>query len=298
VPLVSLIHHPVLVFRDANDQPIPGARIFSYQAGTTTLSALYADAAGTVNLSNPAIADASGRLIAYMPLGIAFKLDVFDSLGVHVPGWPIDNIIIQNAITNPALLDDYSANVTQMRLTTDPGEIGSESLATSQAGEIERIRHVLKERGGTVSWYDTYVQRTATGTFSINSVDGTWPDNQDTFAFYRFHVPDGWQIGTNILLNLMRRSNSAAGTSRMTVLVLRCRDGAPITTLAAQDINFIPGDTNSHLIALVAAGGSLAVGDFINVQITRLGTLTAQDTNTGAVAPDGHFWQYSGIASR
>lgn len=63
----------------------------------------------------------------------------------------------QNHIDNgvPAQLDDYSVSTTQMRSTTDPGESGSESLATTLAGEIERIRFAIKECKGTTYWYET-----------------------------------------------------------------------------------------------------------------------------------------------
>lgn len=66
---------------------------------------------------------------------------------------------IDNAI--PSLFDDYSSNVSQMRSTVDPGEVGSESLATSLAGEIERIRFVIKEMkdgmgvGAVAQWYSS-----------------------------------------------------------------------------------------------------------------------------------------------
>lgn len=69
----------------------------------------------------------------------------------------------QNHIDNgiPTQLDDYSTNLTQMQAISDPGEVGSESLATSLAGEIERLRFSLKEmksllNGGSFSqWYGT-----------------------------------------------------------------------------------------------------------------------------------------------
>jgi len=60
----------------------------------------------------------------------------------------------------PQGTDDYSANVTQMRTLTDTGSVNSESLATSLAGELERIRFVLKDiktkmNGSAVlQWYD------------------------------------------------------------------------------------------------------------------------------------------------
>lgn len=59
----------------------------------------------------------------------------------------------QNHINNrvPAFIDDYGESVLQYRLNTDGGEAGSESLATSLAGEIERLRFAIKEVKGFVS---------------------------------------------------------------------------------------------------------------------------------------------------
>lgn len=51
--------------------------------------------------------------------------------------------IINNMI--PESIDDYSVNVTEMRIQTDPGESGSESLATTLSEEIERLRFSIKE---------------------------------------------------------------------------------------------------------------------------------------------------------
>lgn len=53
----------------------------------------------------------------------------------------------QNHINNmtPAGVDDYSTSVTEMRAATDPGETGSESFATSLAGEIERLRFAIQD---------------------------------------------------------------------------------------------------------------------------------------------------------
>jgi hypothetical protein len=198
---------------------------------------------------------------------------------------------------DPPLIEDYSDTATEMRLVTDPGEVGTESLAGTLAGELERIRFILKERGGGAQWYTSNVTRTATGSFSINSTDGTWQSSGTTLAFYRFHVPDGWVAGTDIFLFYMRRAATGAGTTaRMTVQVLRHRDNAAVSTLASADINFVPADEQNHLGSIQVNGGSLAVGDFINIQITRLGDDGSD--NLPAVAPDGHYFQWTGIASR
>lgn len=63
----------------------------------------------------------------------------------------------QNHIDNniPTSADDYSSTVAQMQTVTDPGELSSESLATTLAGELERIRFAIKEMKGTAQWYQT-----------------------------------------------------------------------------------------------------------------------------------------------
>ena len=61
----------------------------------------------------------------------------------------------QNHIDNgiPAQHDDYSTNAAQMQSTVDPYPSAAESLATTTAGELERLRYVLKQLGGESQWY-------------------------------------------------------------------------------------------------------------------------------------------------
>ena len=68
----------------------------------------------------------------------------------------------QNHIDNqtPAGTDDYSATQAQMQSTVEPGEVGTESLATSLQGELERLRFALKESKAAVDsiaaqWYSS-----------------------------------------------------------------------------------------------------------------------------------------------
>src|SRR5574341_1285814 len=53
----------------------------------------------------------------------------------------------QNHVDNltPQMTDDYSTSAVQMQTTTDPGEVGTESLPTSLAGELERLRFAIGE---------------------------------------------------------------------------------------------------------------------------------------------------------
>ena len=56
---------------------------------------------------------------------------------------------------NPEMLASYSQNQAQMQIQTYPGGVGSESLATSIAGELERLRYQLNAIQGTTYWYQS-----------------------------------------------------------------------------------------------------------------------------------------------
>lgn len=55
----------------------------------------------------------------------------------------------------PGGCDDASATVSAMQATADPGESGTESLATDLLGELQRMRHAIKEITGKTYWYQT-----------------------------------------------------------------------------------------------------------------------------------------------
>ena len=50
-------------------------------------------------------------------------------------------------------INDYSNDVTEMQTTVSPGGLGSESLATDLAGELARIRYMIKLITGQAQWY-------------------------------------------------------------------------------------------------------------------------------------------------
>ena len=79
----------------------------------------------------------------------------------------------QNHIDNgtPQMHDDYSSNVAQMQATNSPGTVGAESLATSLAGELERLRHVIKTLHGGAQWYPGSLLAVAADTVAKSAYD-------------------------------------------------------------------------------------------------------------------------------
>lgn len=74
------------------------------------------------------------------------------------------NAEFNNILTNsiPTSFEDLSSNEAAMQQQTDPGTPGSASLATSLAGELERIRYVLAQIKGTTYWYSSSTTSIAT----------------------------------------------------------------------------------------------------------------------------------------
>ncbi|MEO0215654.1 MAG: hypothetical protein ABIL14_01385 [candidate division WOR-3 bacterium] len=103
-----------------------------------------------------------------------------------------------NHITNqtPAGTDDYSANITQMQAVTDPYPGGVESLATSLAGELERLRFLIKQISGADQWYiapDNSLLSTSSPTYL--GVNATNPDNANPNSHALFKAEVGGMFG-------------------------------------------------------------------------------------------------------
>lgn len=191
----------------------------------------------------------------------------------------------QNHIDNgvPLQQDDYSSNVAQMKVATDPGEVGSESLATTQAGELERLRFAIRELKGTDQWYESIVamQGSTTGlTIGSNSVnpDGTLhvhtasagsvvaPSNADDLV-----VENSGDTGISILspdASTSSLSFGAPGDNQGAFLqwsdtgtVLRIA-----TDIASGFISFRTASNNE--VAILDANGALLIGDTTNAKMT------------------------------
>jgi hypothetical protein len=149
---LALLPYPRFRATDDNGLPLAGGFLYSYQATTSTPQALLLSD-GTTSAANPVVLDDQGE--ADIRLGTnAYKLTLKTSAGVEV--WTVDNV----SSLAPTVLGGYSATVAQMKLTTDPGELGSESLALSMSGELERLRYAHYDTKHAIDptitqWYET-----------------------------------------------------------------------------------------------------------------------------------------------
>lgn len=208
------------------------------------------------------------------------------------------NAEIDNILDNldAAGVDDYSTNVTQMQTTTDPGEVSSEALATSMAGELERLRFVLKEiKGDVAQWYST-------GATSLSEI----------FAALGSSL-DGNRISSGLVRSASSQPvylvpNGSAATAKVdgdTTNLIYYVDGTQITVnteVAVSSLSTAPASNNTALVNDVAAddseatklfgeyGSSLTI-DAAGTEITSLiGETAAFKINNGV--SDEYFLAY------
>src|SRR2546428_7255108 len=83
-----------------NGQTVPGAKIFTYAAGTTNKLATFTDSTGAVPNTNPIIADASGRFDCWLTPDTAYKIVFSPSTDSDPPAnafWTVDGIVAISA---------------------------------------------------------------------------------------------------------------------------------------------------------------------------------------------------------
>jgi len=73
--------------------PLVGAKIYAYAAGTSGAQNVYTDSSLSVAWSQPITTNSSGQSAGpiYVTPTPALKIDIQDSSGVSLPGYPVDN---------------------------------------------------------------------------------------------------------------------------------------------------------------------------------------------------------------
>ena len=80
-----------------------------------------------------------------------------------------DNILDSGLVNTK--ITGSSASVAAMQVVVDPGEVGTESLASSNDGEVKRLRNIIKEIHGGAQWYVTPSRDLSAGSLSIKTAD-------------------------------------------------------------------------------------------------------------------------------
>jgi hypothetical protein len=81
---LTLTPTPYQTVLDSNGDPVSGAKVTTYLAGTTTAASTYTTSTGDVANANPIVADSAGRFVAYLSAGLSYKFVITTSADVAV----------------------------------------------------------------------------------------------------------------------------------------------------------------------------------------------------------------------
>ena len=99
---------PVFIGEDAAGVTIPGGKLFTYVAGTTTKITTHTDVGLTSANTNPIILDSAGRATIMLTPGLSYKYILAPSTDTDPPTSPIwtrDNISAVSAPNSGSVID-------------------------------------------------------------------------------------------------------------------------------------------------------------------------------------------------
>ena len=171
------------------------------------------------------------------------------------------NNLLNNTI--PASIEDYSADVSTMQTTADPGGVGTESLATTLAGEIARLRYKIKQMMNGAQWYSTPVGSLSAGGIGASSIanDSIATAKMQTDSINTVNITNGavtrakqaavgQQLSASSGLYQMTSSTHADVTN---LSVSITTTGRPVKVELVQD-----GSASTGYMLIEASGGSIS----------------------------------------
>ena len=152
----------------------------------------------------------------------------------------------------PTNINDASDTATDMKTTVNPGGLGTESLATDIAGELHRLRYMVKLITGQAQWYIAPGLTLAASQFAATT----------KMLFQQTSAPSGWTKITSTGYNdsALRVVSGSVSTPSS---VNPSRSGFLATVMAQTDVDAttlsttkIPAHTHSVPIASSGGGGT------------------------------------------
>lgn len=193
------------------------------------------------------------------------------------------NAEIQNILTNvgkPQNIDDYSSNLAQFQVQTDPGEVGSESQATSLSEEIERLRFAIKDVKQFVDnsvnyWYES----PTTFTLSLlETITVQNPANSDVATFFA-----DIDLFTGTILTLKTKEEDSGSFN-----FIKCisdTNGSPIN-------QFVVDQGGNVTAGNVTADDVLFSASSVKQSLVPIGSIIPFYDFNAALTFDNTYWAY------
>lgn len=275
--MAFLTPQPRLRFFDAQGRPLAGGFVYTYAAGTTTPKATYTDQSGNTPNSNPVELDDDGG--APIWFDGSYKIDVKDTDGVSLEGYPVDNVNIYDLIDWSGLtatIADLNATDTSTVTITSTATItlpqrGKTLLcdATSGAITINLLAAAIATNGYQITIKKTDI---STNLITIDGASSETIEGRSSFILYDQNdvvtiLCDGnnWRIKSGVI-----RGNTELKSAAFT------------TTIADINKTFICSASAAYAVTLLSAA---VAGDGFRMSFKKINdeepiTLTAAGIET------------------
>ncbi|HVX30027.1 MAG TPA: hypothetical protein VHA53_06065 [Nitrolancea sp.] len=147
--MAAIFQLPKPTLFDANGDPLPGGKVYFYEAGTSTPLTVYSDSGLTTPVTQPVEADASGRFaVTYVPTG-GYKVIVTDASDVLL--YSADNLDTGIPAGGGALAVDTGGTgaTTAAGARTNLGAAAQSDLDTVSTA-VSDIQSQITDVGGTL----------------------------------------------------------------------------------------------------------------------------------------------------
>lgn len=278
--MASIVADSRIIAVDDNNDPISGAKIYFFDAGTTTPRTVYTDAALSTAHAVPVVADSAGRspLIFIDPTGGNYKMRVDDASDVLV----FEDDDISPGLNTPVSVANGGTGSTTSAAARTALSVPSTSTTDAYNTRITALE--TTDSAGTIWAYDaqTFAASFAPDITSVNAVTTTLTANINVVA------PTGGTDGKPFYLKLVQ---DATGGRTVTL------DSVFTPQSGSIDLNWSTGpsevdiltcqyisDTEIHILGLVAESAT-ASQDFT-------------DTNMGALSDGPVFTHAHGLSGK
>lgn len=143
--MAHILAYPIFRAITSDGTPLVGAKLWTYEAGTSTPQAAFTDKSEETELTNPIILDSNGEAAVWLGDGKSYKLVLMDA--DDVPIWTKDDVSSINdlSISTSMLKDGVLANSAAGRLKMADGYLSAseDGLAKMAAGYFQASTDAL-----------------------------------------------------------------------------------------------------------------------------------------------------------
>lgn len=277
---------------NASGSPVPGAKIYVYDAGTTDLRSVYSNAGLSVSAANPIICDAAGRHDMRYTAAGSYKVLVTTSAGATV--YTRDNIDGRVPVGSGALAiaNGGTGGATAEEALTNLGGATSAEVA-DVAAEVASLSGTLASVEKTHIATGTTAQRPTSpieGDIRRNTTTGHYEGYDDSSTWQAFITTENIAaqvlVAANLPAGAMVGSTTSTYTSNSDLTTAFPNDNSiPQSGEGTQiiSVNYTPASTTNKLRVRFSAFGTTTPSGL------PMGAALFQDSTAGALCASTSF---------